>query len=105
MKKMLDKNPSNRLSTYQSIKNNSWFKDFKWDELTNLNLKAPYIPVIPHSDLDFDEQCKPLFNNEQQKFGKYIDFIKEYNKDNKEEIAENIEKEKIIEYKKWWDKF
>ena len=105
MKKMLDKNPSNRLSTFQSIKNNSWFKDFKWDELTNLNLKAPYIPIIPYSDLDFDEQCKPLFNNEQQKFGKYIDFIKEYNKDNKEEIAENIEKEKIIEYKKWWDKF
>ena len=105
MKKMLDKNPSNRLSTFQSIKNSSWFKDFKWDELTNLNLKAPYLPIIPYSDLDFDEQCKPLFGNEKQKFDKYMNFIKEYNKDNKEEIEEKIPKEKIIEYKKWLDKF
>ena len=102
MKRMLDKNPSNRLSNFYSIKNHAWFKDFSWDELTNLNLKAPYIPIIPYSSFDFDEQCKPLFDNEKQKFIKYIDHLKENSKD---EIKENIQKEKLLEYKKWFDKF
>ena len=105
MKKMLDKNPSNRLSNFHSIKNHSWFKDFKWDELTNLNLKAPYLPIIPYSNYDFDEQCRPLFDKDKQNFKNYIDFIKELNKDNKDETSENITKEKLIEYKKWCDKF
>ena len=72
MKKMLDKNPSYRISNFHSIKNHPWFKDFKWDELTNLNLKAPYFPIIPYSTFDFDDQCKPLFDNEKQKFKLYI---------------------------------
>ena len=105
MKKMLDKNPSNRLSNFHSIKNHSWFKDFKWDELTNLNLKAPYLPIIPYSNYDFDEQCRPLFDKDKQNFKNYIDFIKELNKDNKDETSENITKEKLIEYKKWCDEF
>ena len=46
MKRMLDKNPSNRLSNFYSIKTHAWFRDLNWDELTNLNLKAPYIPII-----------------------------------------------------------
>jgi len=103
MKKMLDKNPSYRLSNFYSIKNHPWFKDFKWDELNNLNLKPPYLPVLPFSSFDFDEQCKPLFDNEKQKFKKYIDFIKENGK--KIEFKEEIPKEKLTEYKKWFDKF
>ena len=103
MKKMLDKNPSYRLSNFHSIKNNVWFKDFKWDELTNLNLKPPYLPIIPYSAFDFNEQCKPLFNDEEQKFKKYIDFMKENYKEN--ETKESLSKEKINEYKKWLDKF
>ena len=102
MKKMLDKNPSNRLSNFYSIKNHPWFKDFNWDELTNLNLKAPYIPIIPYSNYDFDEQCKPLFNIEKENFIKYIDFIQE---NTKEETSYSFEKEKIMEYKKWFDNF
>ena len=102
MKRMLDKNPSNRLSNFFSIKNHTWFKDFNWDELTNLNLKAPYIPIIPYSSFDFDEQYKPLFDNEKQKFIKYIDYLKE---NSKGDIKEIIQKEKLLEYKKWFDKF
>ena len=102
MKKMLEKNPSNRLSNFFSIKNHPWFKDFNWDELTNLNLKAPYIPIIPYSNYDFDEQCKPLFNIEKENFIKYIDFIQE---NTKEETSYSFEKEKIMEYKKWFDNF
>ena len=54
---------------------------------------------------DFDEQCRPLFDKDKQKKKNYIDFIKELNKDNKDETSENITKEKLIEYKKWCDKF
>ena len=103
MKKMLDKNPSNRLSNFYSIKNHPWFEDFNWDELTNLNLKAPYIPIIPYSNYDFDQQCKPLFNSEKENFIKYVDFIEENT--NEENNTNSFEKEKIKEYKKWFDNF
>ena len=102
MKKMLDKNPSYRLSNYYSIKNHPWFRDFKWDELNNLNLKPPYLPVLPYSALDFDEQSKPLFDSRKQKFGKYVDFIKENGKDI--EKKDTITKDKFID-KIWFDKF
>ena len=101
MKKMLDKNPSNRLSNFHSIKTQPWFKDFNWDELTNLNLKAPYFPKISYSSFDFDEHCKPLFDNEKQKFKSYIHYLK----DSKDEYSRYIQKDKLIEYKKWFDKF
>ena len=102
MKKMLDKNPSNRLSNFYSIKNHPWFKDFNWDELTNLNLKAPYLPIIPYSNYDFDEQCKPLFNIEKENFINYVDYIEE---NFKEKNTNSFEKEKITEYKKWFNNF
>ena len=103
MKKMLDKNPSYRLSNFNSIKNNAWFKDFKWDELTNLNLKPPYLPLIPNSSFEYNEQSKPLFNDDEKKFKKYVDFMKENYKEN--EMKESISQEKINEYKKWLNKF
>ena len=103
MKKMLDKNPSYRLANFYSIKNNIWFKDFKWDELSNLNLKAPYIPIIPFDSFDFDVQCKPIFEYKKQDLQKYVDFIKK-NTSNFE-LKEKIPKEKLIEYKKWFDRF
>ena len=102
MKKMLDKNPSYRLSTFHSIKNNTWFKDFKWDELTNLNLKPPYLPVISPSSFDFNEQCKPLFDDDKQKFKNYVDYLKE---NYKNEVKEPLSREKIKEYKKWLNDF
>jgi cGMP-dependent protein kinase len=103
MKKMLDKNPIYRLTNFYSIKSHAWFKDFKWDELINLNLKAPYLPNIPYSSFDFDEQSKPKIDNGKQHFQKYVDFIQKRNTDY--EIKEKIPKEKLIEFKKWFDKF
>ena len=75
MKKMLDKNPVCRLTNLDSIKAHPWFKDFKWDELINFNLKAPYFPKIPESPYDFDEQYKPIFDSEKETFQNYIDYI------------------------------
>ena len=91
MKKMLDKNPSYRLCNFHSIKNQAWFKDFNWDELSNLNLKAPYLPILPESNYDFDEISKPKFDIANNNFREYTDFIKENNKqmENKEN-KENI---------------
>ena len=104
MKKMLDKNPSYRLCNFHSIKNQAWFKDFNWDELSNLNLKAPYIPKIPESNFDFDEQCKPKFDLENNNFIDYVDFLKENNKQF-EALGNKITKEQNEEYMKWYNKF
>jgi cGMP-dependent protein kinase len=104
MKKMLDKNPSYRLCNFHSIKNQAWFKDFNWDELSNLNLKAPYIPIIPETNFDFDEQCKPKFDLENNKFREYVDYLEENNKQF-EKLEDNITKEQLDEYMKWYNKF
>ena len=97
MRKMLDKNPSYRLTNFYSIKTQPWFKDFNWDELINLNLKAPYLPVIPYSPLDFDTQYKPLFDDAKEKFESYIEYIKINNKEFEinEKEAKNHSMEKI----------
>ena len=76
MKKTLDKNPVYRLTNFFSIKAQPWFKDFKWDELINFNLKAPYLPIISESPFDFDEQFNPIFDTEKEKFQNYVDYIK-----------------------------
>ena len=104
MKKMLDKNPSYRLCNFHSIKNQAWFKDFNWDELSNLNLKAPYIPIIPESNFDFDEQCKPKFDVINHNFREYMDYLKENNKQF-EDLKNQITKEQNDEYMKWYNKF
>ena len=82
MRKLLDKNPAYRLTNFYLIKTQPWFKDFKWDELSNLNLIAPYLPNIPYSINDFDEQYKPLFDTEKGQFPNYKDYNN--NIDNKE---------------------
>jgi cGMP-dependent protein kinase len=75
MRKMLDKNPAYRLTNFYTIKTHPWFKDFKWDELINFNLRAPYLPKIPKSPYDFDEQYKPIFDSEKETFQNYVDYI------------------------------
>ena len=104
MKKMLDKNPSNRLSNFHSIKNQAWFKDFNWDELSNLNLKAPYIPILPEGQFDFDEQCKPKFTVINNNFREYVDYVKENNQ-NYSDIGIEITQAQKDEYNKWYNKF
>jgi len=75
MRQMLDKNPAYRLTNFYTIKTHPWFKDFKWDELINFNLRAPYLPIIPESPYDFNEQYKPMFDTEKETFQNYVDYI------------------------------
>ena len=114
MKKMLDKNPSYRLSNFYSIKNHPWFKDFKWDDLTNLNLKPPYQPVLPFSEFDFNEQYKPLFSYDKQAFKNYVEYIKENCNNNNihnnncndgNEHKKALPKEKLNSFKTWINDF
>ena len=41
---MLNKKPTNRLCTLQSIQNDSLYKDFNWKELSEFKMKPPYVP-------------------------------------------------------------
>ena len=94
MKKLLDKNPAYRLTNFYSIKGQPWFKDFQWDELSNLNLKAQYLPNIPYSPVDFDEQYKPLFDAEKEQLLKYIDYNQINNKEYDLNITPKFSKDK-----------
>ena len=46
MSNMLEKNPMKRLTKFDEIKKHIWFKEFNWEELITLNMKAPYVPKI-----------------------------------------------------------
>ena len=94
MKKLLDKNPAYRLTNFYSIKGQPWFKDFQWDELSNLNLKAQYLPNITYSPVDFDEQYKPLFDAEKEQLLKYIDYNQINNKEYDLNITPKFSKDK-----------
>jgi len=55
MKKMINKNPVTRLFKLNLIKQNTWFKDFDWEKLANLEAKIPYMM-----------KAKNLENNEKK---------------------------------------
>jgi hypothetical protein len=52
MKQMLAKNPVNRLYNFEVIKQNSWFTNFDWDNLSQLSMEAPYVPKLNKDDLN-----------------------------------------------------
>ena len=80
------------------------FNNIKY-ELSNLNLKAPYIPIIPESNFDFDEQCKPKFDIGKNKFIDYLDYLKENNNTLFAHLDDKLTKEQKESYMKWYNKF
>ena len=106
MKEMLEKNPSCRLTSFESIKAHNWFKNFNWDELSNLNLEAPYKPLLLYSKYEFNERSEPNFSITNSQFKSYKDYIKENNnvyKSSKKNME--LTKEKCEEYNTWIDNF
>ncbi len=85
---LLNKNPLSRLYNYLQIKNNSWFKDFNWDELILLSMESPYKPINIESEVKSEET-----------FGEYIskEKCKEVNDTVKYQIQDN--------YEKWFEEF
>lgn len=89
MKSLLTKSSSTRLSSVSLIKQSSYFQDFSFDELLNLNLKAPYIPKIqdPQNlksiplkkhldsylrDYEIDEKVSPTSNSTQDEYNRWF---------------------------------
>jgi hypothetical protein len=83
---MLEKNPMKRLTKFDEIKKHIWFKEFNWEELITLNMKAPYYPKM--------KKNKIMVNN--------IDLINYKENDNKdkkvEQFIKNCTTKKYINY-------
>ena len=105
MKEMLEKNPSCRLTSFDSIKAHNWFKNFNWDELCNLNLDPPYKPVLIKNKYDFNDRCEPCFNINNTQFKCYNDYIKECANDYQIKKQYELSNEKLNEYNAWLENF
>ncbi|MCQ2816279.1 MAG: hypothetical protein MJ252_03335 [archaeon] len=93
---MLCKNQANRLTKINQIKNHVWFQDFDWEELMNMNMNVPYIPVKAQSN----EEPSPYRGT---KFSDYCN--KCYNEWKPPQGTPSIPSEKMKEYNEWWNNF
>ena len=59
MRKMLIKNPTNRLWKFQQVKDDAYFSDFDWNKLISLSLTPPYMIKFKQS---IDNQPIPYLN-------------------------------------------
>ena len=95
IKAVLNKKVSKRLSSLDAAKKHSFFKDFNWNDLIDLQLKPPYIPesIEVKSYEDY-----PI---------KYVDYLKkERKKENKGSIISAYEDDNNNNYtKNWADEF
>ena len=89
MKQMLTKNPISRLSKISQVKNHVWFNGFSWDDLIELKMNPPYLPLLKQE----------LEDNNNIPFQDYVKGIKEEKKNIK------IDPGKLKEYDEWWNKF
>ena len=89
MKQMLTKNPISRLSKISQVKNHVWFNRFSWDDLIELKMNPPYLPLLKQE----------LEDNNNIPFQDYVKGIKEEKKNIK------IDPGKLKEYDEWWNKF
>ena len=63
LKGLLPKNPMERISSFESIKEESLFSDFPWDDLVTFQIKPPYIPIESERDSKYNLQnCNFPFN-------------------------------------------
>ena len=46
IKQMLEKNPMKRLSQFEGITKHLWFNSFNWEDLSFLNMKPLYFPIL-----------------------------------------------------------
>ena len=89
MKQMLTKNPISRLNKISQVKNHVWFNGFSWDDLIELKMNPPYLPLLKQE----------LEDNNNIPFQDYVKGIKEEKKNIK------IDPGKLKEYDEWWNKF
>ena len=94
---MLCKNPINRLTKINQIKNHVWFQNFNWEELMSLNMKPGY-------KVRENKSQSNVGNNEHIP---YVDYaMKNYKEwEPSKGAKEKITEEKMKEFEKWYDKF
>ena len=56
LKGLLNKNPVERISSFETIKEESFFNDFPWDDLITFQIKPPYIPIENEKDFKYNLQ-------------------------------------------------
>ena len=94
---MLCKNPINRLTKINQIKNHVWFQNFNWEELMSLNMKPGYKVKENKSE-------KSNGNNEHLPYVDYaMNNYKEW--EPSKEAKRKISEEKMKEFEKWYEKF
>ena len=100
IKSLLKKKISERICSFEKVKKQEFYKDFKWDDLMEFKLNAPYIPNN-NKILDFENYEK-----------KYLDFVEEETKKekktNKKIKSDEIKENKNDKYKfdpNWADVF
>lgn len=93
---MLCKNPLNRLTKANQIKNHVWFQKFNWEELMSLNMKPAYIV----------KDVKQATQKEQKNIP-YIEYIEKNSKEWIPSKGSNtqITNEKRQEFDRWYEKF
>lgn len=52
---MLNKNIISRLIKPSMIRKHTWYSDFIWDKLENLNIDVPYVPKLKKEKLTKSE--------------------------------------------------
>ena len=56
LKGLLNKNPMERISSFENIKEESFFSDFPWDDLITFQIKPPYLPIENEKDSKYNLQ-------------------------------------------------
>ena len=86
IKNLLKKKISERICSFDKVKKQEFYKDFKWDDLMEFKLNAPYIPNN-NKILDFDNYEK-----------KYLDFVEEESKKGKKS-SKKVKSDEVKENK------
>lgn len=88
---MLHKKPINRLTRYDTIKNDIWFSGFNWDDLMSLTIDPSYKPKFQ----------KEKVNGTPVPYLKHMATCTEWLADKESIIPEDL----LAEYDKWYNEF
>ena len=94
---MLNKKPTNRLCTLQSIQSDRLYKGFKWNELMQFKLKPPYIPKQKVL-----KDIKSSLNNIRTPF---LPLIQKYKFDSFAPAEQNDDYSTCRDYSNWFEEF
>lgn len=98
---MLCKNPVNRLTKINQIKNHVWFQNFNWDELITLNMPSAYLPN--KGKCSANNKALDETNLKGMKFCDYVNkYYKEYIPKSGFDLIDN---NKIEEYENWYNNY